>query len=53
LIVTLLAMIVSGFAGRFGATTASRFVCPSFWLSRAAANASPSGPSFGPIRRSM
>src|SRR3954463_1890332 len=51
--VTLLAMIVSGFAGRLGATTARRFVCPSFWLIRALANASPTGPSFGPIRRSM
>src|SRR3954454_14421839 len=53
LIVTLLAMRVSGFAGRFGATTARRFVCPSFWFSRAAANAWPTGPSFEPIMRSM
>src|SRR3954468_8500071 len=53
LIVTLLAMIVSGLAGRFGATTASRLVCPSFWLTRAPANASPTGPSFEPIRRSI
>ena len=53
LIVTLLAMIVSGLAGRFGATTARRFVCPSCWLIRASANASPTGPSFDPISRSM
>src|SRR3954449_1088438 len=52
LIVTLFDMIVSGLAGRVGATTASRFVCPSFWLMRACANASPTGPSFEPIRRS-
>ncbi len=53
LIVTLLAISVSGLAGRLGATTARRFVCPSFWLSRAAANAWPTGPPFDPIRRSM
>src|SRR3954466_5172866 len=52
LIVTLFDMIVSGLAGRVGATTASRFVCPSFWLMRACANASPTGPSLEPIRRS-
>src|SRR4051795_493037 len=52
LIVTLLDMIVSGLAGRLGAPTASRFVCPSFWLMRACANASPTGPSLEPIRRS-
>src|SRR4051812_31723058 len=52
LIVTLLDMIVSGFAGRFGATTARRLVCPSFWLTRECANASPTGPLFEPIRRS-
>ena len=39
LIVTLLDMIVSGLAGRFGATTARRFVCPSFWFTREFANA--------------
>src|SRR5919199_1039204 len=53
LIVTLLAMRVSGLAGRFGATTARRFVCPSFWFSSAAANAWPTGPSFDPMMRSM
>src|SRR4051795_7064883 len=52
LIVTLLDMIVSGFAGRFGATTARRLVCPSFWLTREFANASPTGPPFEPISRS-
>src|SRR3954451_6397438 len=52
-IVTLLAMIVSGLAGRLGATTARRFVCPSFWLRRAPANASPTGPLLEPMRRSM
>src|SRR3954469_17583063 len=53
LIVTLLAMIVSGLAGRLGATTASRLVWPSFWLISASANASPTGPSLRPISRSM
>ena len=53
LIVTLLAMIVSGLAGRLGATTASRFVWPSFWFRSAPANASPTGPSLDPINRSM
>src|SRR3954454_18653070 len=53
LIVTLLDITVSGFAGRFGATTARRFVWPSFWLMKASANASPTGPSFDPISRSM
>src|SRR3954447_8002495 len=52
LIVTLLDMIVSGLAGRVGATTASRFVCPSFWLMRDSAKASPTGPLLEPIRRS-
>ena len=52
-IVTLLDMIVSGLAGRFGATTASRFVKPSFWFTSAFANASPTGPLLEPIRRSM
>ena len=52
LIVTLLDMIVSGLAGRLGATTARRLVWPSFWLIRASANASPTGPLFEPIRRS-
>src|SRR3954447_1027620 len=53
LIVTLLEMIVSGLAGRFGATTARRFVWPSFWFTSAFANASPTGPSFEPMMRSM
>src|SRR3954447_6297335 len=45
-------MIVSGLAGRVGATIANRFVWPSFWLTRAFANASPTGPLFEPIRTS-
>src|SRR3954449_6704905 len=53
LIVTLFDITVSGFAGRFGATTARRFVWPSFWLMKASANASPTGPSFDPISRSI
>src|SRR4051794_12098600 len=53
LIVTLLAMSVSGLAGRFGATTARRLVCPSFWLRSAVAKAWPTGPSLRPMRRSM
>src|SRR3954451_24808903 len=53
LIVTLFAMSVSGLAGRFGATTARRFVCPSFWLRSAVAKAWPTGPSLRPMRRSM
>jgi hypothetical protein len=51
-IVTLLDMIVSGFAGRLGATTAKRLVWPSRWLIRASAKALPTGPSFEPMRRS-
>src|SRR4051794_22925230 len=53
LIVTLLDRTVSGFAGRFGATTARRFVCPSFWFTSASVKASPTGPSFDPMMRSM
>ena len=52
-IVTLLEMIVSGLHGRLGVTTARRFVCPSFWLTSEFANASPTGPLFEPMRRSM
>src|SRR4051812_6262748 len=53
LMVTLLNMIVSGFAGRFGATTASRVVKPSLLLVSALQNAAPAGPDFEPMIRSM
>src|SRR5579883_1745040 len=53
LIVTLVTITVAGLQTMFGETTASRLVCPSDWRARAFANATPTGPSFGPIRRSM
>ncbi len=53
LIVTLFIMIVAGFGIRLGASTARSAVCPWFWLTRALANAAPTGPFLGPIRRSI
>src|SRR6185437_1062596 len=53
LIVTLLVITVSGLAKRLGVTTARRLVCPSFSLTKAFANASPTGPPFDPSNRSM
>ena len=44
LIVTLLKRIVSGLAGRFGATTASRVVKPSLLFASALQKAWPAGP---------
>src|SRR5688572_5846810 len=51
--VTLLNMMVSGLAGRFGATTASRVVNPSLLFVSALQNAAPAGPVFEPMTRSM
>src|SRR5215213_11973740 len=53
LIVTLLNMIVSGFAGRLGVTTASSVVKPSLLFVRAFTNAEPAGPCLEPMIRSM
>src|SRR5215208_5658419 len=53
LIVTLLNMIVSGFAGRFGVTTARRVVKPSLLFVSALQKAAPAGPDFEPIIKSM
>src|ERR1700735_237882 len=53
LIVTLLYRIVSGFAGRFGATTARRVVKPSLLLVSALANAEPACPDLAPMIKSM
>src|SRR5947209_8774299 len=53
LIVTLLLMTVSGLAGRLGVTTASRLVCPSDSLTKAWANAAPTGPFFDPSSKSI
>src|ERR1700684_4413361 len=53
LIVTLLYRIVSGFAGRFGATTARRVVKPSLLLVSALANAAPACPDLAPMIKSM
>src|SRR5271165_5135534 len=53
LIVTLVIRTVAGLAIRFGVRTASRLVCSADWFARALANASPTGPSFLPISRSM
>src|SRR5262249_10915019 len=53
LIVTLLKSSVSGLAGRFGATTASRVVNPSLLLVNALQNAVPAGPVLVPMTRSM
>jgi hypothetical protein len=51
--VTLLKRMVSGFAARFGVTTASSVLKPSFWLERAWVKAAPAGPDFDPMIRSM
>src|SRR5580765_6506652 len=53
LIVTLLNRIVSGLAGRFGATTARSVVNPSLLLVSALQNAAPAGPDLEPMIRSM
>src|SRR5438874_3026099 len=53
LIVTLLKRSVSGFAGRFGATTASSVVNPSLLFESALQKAAPAGPDFEPMIRSM
>src|SRR5215217_9624970 len=53
LMVTLLNRMVSGLAGRFGATTASRVVKPSLLFVSALQNATPAGPDFEPMTRSM
>src|SRR5690242_2443093 len=53
LIVTLLKSSVSGFAGRFGVTTASSVVKPSLLFVRALQNAVPAGPVFEPMIKSM
>src|ERR1700730_15744874 len=53
LIVTLLNKIVSGFAARLGATTASSVVKPSLLFVSALQNAAPAGPVLEPMTRSM
>src|SRR5665213_1653640 len=53
LIVTLLKRIVSGLAGRFGATTASSVVKPSLLFVSALQNAAPAGPVLEPMIRSI
>src|SRR5262245_60446119 len=53
LMVTLLKSRVSGLAGRFGATTASRVVKPSLLFASAFVNAVPAGPDLEPMIRSM
>jgi hypothetical protein len=53
LIVTLVTSTVAGLQIRFGASTASRLVWPCDWFASALANATPTGPSFDPIIRSM
>src|SRR6188472_326301 len=53
LMVTLLKSSVSGLAGRFGVTTASRVEKPSLSLDSAWAKALPAGPDFDPMIRSM
>src|SRR5215831_13286587 len=53
LMVTLLNITVSGFAGTFGARTASNPLCPDVCSARRWAKAEPTGPSFDPIIRSM
>src|SRR5439155_27376118 len=52
LMVTLLKSSVSGLAGRFGATTASRVVKPSLLFVSALQKALPAGPDFDPMIRS-
>src|SRR5918996_4184798 len=52
LMVTLLNSSVSGFAGRFGATTASSVVKPSLLFERALQKAAPAGPVLEPMIRS-
>src|SRR5262245_4061478 len=51
--VTLVIRTVAGLQIRLGVSTASRFEKPCFWLARALANATPTGPVFDPIMRSM
>src|SRR4051812_46056613 len=51
--VTLLNISVSGFAARFGVTTASSVVKPSLLFVSALQNATPAGPVFEPMMRSM
>src|SRR5262249_55421225 len=51
--VTLLKRSVAGFAGRFGATTASSVVNPSLLFVGAWQNAAPAGPVFEPMIRSI
>src|SRR5687768_3201518 len=46
-------MMVSGLAGRFGVTTASRVVKPSLLFVSALQKAAPAGPDFEPMTRSM
>ncbi|MNC94872.1 hypothetical protein D3C83_118460 [compost metagenome] len=46
-------MMVSGLAGRFGVTTASRVVKPSLLFVSALQKAVPAGPVFEPMTRSM
>src|SRR5262245_56261370 len=53
LMVTLVIITVFGLQTILGETTASKLECPADWLARALANATPTGPSFGPINRSM
>src|SRR5207247_2109652 len=53
LMVTLLKRSASGFAGRFGLTTARRVLCPSRWFDKAFTNACPAGPDFDPMIKSM
>src|SRR5206468_13012358 len=53
LIVTLLKSSVSGFAGRFGATTARRVVKPSLLFVSALQKAVPAGPVLEPMIKSM
>src|SRR6185295_4662393 len=53
LMVTLLKRIVSGLAGRLGATTASSVVKPSLLLASALAKAFPAGPDLEPMIKSI
>src|SRR5688500_20311716 len=46
-------MIVSGLAGRFGVTTANSVVKPSLLFVSALQNATPAGPDFDPMTRSI
>ena len=53
LIVTLLNITVSGFAGTLGANTARSPLWPAVWAASRCAKAAPTGPSLDPIIRSM